>query len=465
MLPIKKIRNRLIALALGIAYYFLFWRCYRDLIAPIYSYMGMKFWMMPDWWWYLSLGLALAPLLWLSLDLKRPSDLACWVIYLLFIFPSNIVIPMVSTVPPAEVVKLQIVLMANFVLFDLVRTKYSFKIFRRAEVSRQVFEFGLISLTIALIMANFYLSGFQLRLSWGDIYERRMAARDLFGGLSMLGYGLSMLRSAFVPLLIGIGLQRKKWSYLALAGLAALTIFSLDGQKGALFLPLALVAAAYLVFYKKANYGLWFLALITCLVGLSLLETAVNKSTFLSSVVIRRDMAGPGQSTYNYWEFFSHNPYVMMTDGVIGRFLPFDPPYNIAKARLIGYEYFRDIGQNANANIWASGFADFGYPGMIIVSVLAALILRIIDGLSIKDNFLLGCLCCFAIGQTWINGALQTSLLSNGIAAIIVLLWIIPGHSQPLLRIVSGSRNRLKVTGINPRSTKEWRYGRLTKST
>ena len=142
-------------------------------------------------------------------------------------------------------------------------------------------------------------------------------------------------------------------------------------------------------------------------------------------------MVVPGLLTTYYWEYFSSNPYFMMTDSIIGTFLPFGPLYNYPKARLIGYEYFNNIESNANANIWASGFADFGYPGMIMVSILAALILKVVDSLGYKEKFVFASACSAAIGLGWVNGALHTSLLTNGVLGLILALWLYPSqHSH-----------------------------------
>jgi oligosaccharide repeat unit polymerase len=445
--PIKGIRYRLIAIGLGILYYIFFLYCYRDLISPEFAYYGMKFRMLPEFWWWVSGGVALTPLLWLSLDLNRPSDLVSLILYTSLILPSNIIMPMVSNFPPEEVVKLQLLLLVSFALFDFVRQKHFVKILPRPAISWQTMEIAVLSLTISLTLALFYLSGFNLNISLSDSYVRRLDARDIVKGGTIMNYALMFLNAALVPVLVWIGFERNKWTYVALAGIAGLAGFSFTGEKTALLLPIFLTVTLFLISRKRIKIGIWTLVAVTCLVGLSLVEPVVIQSNYISTYFVRREMAMPSQLTTYYWEFFSQNPHVMMTEGLIGKLMPFDPPYIEPKTRLIGYEYFGKIDMNANGNIWASGFADFGYIGMVIVSLIAGFIMNLIDSLTIKHNFLLGCGCCFAIGMIWLNGALQTSLLSNGIAGLIFIMWIMPIQNHGVLERHLGAKIRLNPGG------------------
>jgi hypothetical protein len=422
----KLIWYRVLALVIGIIFYVIFIESYRLLIVSKFHYYGFKFWTLPEWWRLLSLGFAIAPLLWLPLSLRRPSDLTAWPLYLFLIFPSSILLPFLSTSPTIEVAQFQFSLVACFGLFEIIRQNGIFRIVGRVSLTPQNFELLLIFLTIVLLLEVFYLGNFNLHFSLDDTYARRFLSRDILPAGSIFSYSVAVLTYVFIPVMLGIGLERRNIMYIALGELSTLAIFSLTGEKAPVFYLPILAFGMFLVYRKGATFGFWFMLAIISLVGFAMLEPLLLGSESVSEFITRRGMAVPALLTNNYREFFSQNPYMMLKDSVIGDFLPWGTTYNIPRARLIGYEYFTNIDVGANVNIWASGFADFGYPGMAAASVIAGLIVKLMDSLAHKNNYFLCCVCCLTTGLVWVNGSLHTSLMSGGVLGLIVLLWIYP---------------------------------------
>lgn len=421
------IKRRILAIGLGILYYAVFLVCYWLLIVPTYAYTGLTFRVLPLWCWVISVVLALIPMLWMPLDIERPSDLASWFLYLCLILPSNVVMFMVSAYEPVEVLPLPVTLCAAFALFDFLRRTRRFKI-TTITGSGKLFTIALPLITILLAFAVFRLAGFKFNLSFNEVYDRRLEAREIIPGGSFMGYALSFLKSICIPLLVGIGIQWKKWSYILIAIFGVVTIFSLNAMKAALAQPIILAGVVMLVIKKKENIGLLITTGFICITLLSLLEAVTFGTIKIATFLIRREMAVPGMLTTYYWEYFSHNPYVFMADSFIGKILSIHSPYDMPTSRLIGLVFFGNPESNVNANIWASAFANFGYFGFVMVSILAALILRLADSLSTKGKFEIGCACCSAIGLVWVNGALHTSMITNGVAGLILALWLFPSQ-------------------------------------
>jgi len=418
-----KIR-RAIALFLGTVYYFVFLACYYLIISPLYSYAGITFWHLSWWVWIISIVLSLLPLLFLPLACNKPSDFATWIIYLCLIFPSNIVIFMVSNFSPEKVVVLPIALTSSFLLFELVRQKGSLAT-RLTKGNASIFDVILPVVMFVLSMVVFSYAQYNISFSFEDVYTRRFAARDIMKGRTLIGYLEAFLSRACIPIALAYGLQYKKLLHILLTFFAILVIFSLSGEKTIILLPVALMFVIFLTLQKRINIGFWLLIFFILLISLSLIEAICLETNIISSYIIRRQMVVPSQLTTYYWEFFSVNPFVMMKDSVIGWLIPVEDNYSIAKNFIVGFEYAKNIETNANANIWASIFADFGYVGMAIISVLSALILKIVDSLS-ANKFVFACACSAAIGLTWVNGALNTSLLSHGVLALVLALWLYP---------------------------------------
>ena len=448
--------RRVIALCLGIAYYLAILSCYYYVISPMYSYRGMHFTILPVWAWMVSVTLALIPLLWLPLDFNRPSDFAAWFLYLLLIFPSNIVIYMVTSLPLSETVILPIALTASFSLFEFIRQKGLFTI-HHIKGPKILFNVALpIFMVIMSIIALSY-ANFKINISFADVYERRLDAREILSGSTIINYSLAFLRSVCMPIAVVYAMQQKKWYFTGLAALVVIAIFSLDGSKGAVFLPLVLVIVVSLSARSRKNLGFWLLGGLVLLILFALVERSLLGTTTIATMIVRRELIVTNQLTTYYWEFFSNNPFVFMKDSWIGWLIPAESNYLIPRARLIGFEYLGNIETNANANIWAAGFADFGYVGMVMTSILAALVLKVIDSIGSRDKFLFASICSSVIGFAWINSALYTSMLTSGGLGLILAVWLYPAEidshvkgSEPLQNYPQQSL--VPKQGIYPRA-------------
>ncbi len=419
------VTNRSIIYGFGILYYIALLLNYRDLISPIFSYNGLTYQPLPSWVWSYSIILSLAPLHWMPLNFSRPSDFTSWILYLTVVLPANFVSFMVSKLSPQIVVMLPLLLTSSFLLFEFVRTRrWKIKIPDIAGTSI-LFSLFLPATTIILAVILFSHTNFTLNISWDDIYVRRLDARNILSQ-TLLGYSEAVLASVLIPIGVIYGIQTKKWAYIAVSLFAVLTIFSLKGSKGLFVTPIVLIGIYKLSLAKRSDIGLKLLAWFNVWVYSALFEAFVLKSNIITLYTVRRMLIIPSQLTVYYWEYFRQNYLYGMQDSRLGWLIPMDLNYSIPRARLIGLEFFGNIETNANANIWATGYADFGVLGMLLTSILAALILKILDNISIGDKFYFACVCSAFIGMVWSQGALYTSMISNGVLLLIFAVWLYP---------------------------------------
>ena len=100
---------------------------------------------------------------------------------------------------------------------------------------------------------------------------------------------------------------------------------------------------------------------------------------------------------------------------------------------MIGSAYFSE-GTNANANIWADAFANFGFAGIVGFTLVIGLFLWIADGLGQwRDARVAGPMLAIA-GLSLANAALFTTVLTLGFALGCLLLALMPqapGHVGP----------------------------------
>jgi len=240
----------------------------------------------------------------------------------------------------------------------------------------------------------------------------------------MYGYITAIAKSLFTVFGIYLVVFKKKWVYAILVFVISISIFSFDGTKTTILNPFFLIGIALFTRYLKDTNGLPLLSII-CLtmIAFATIEVIFIHSSILSEYIIRRLFAVPGFLNTVFWDFFSNNPKTLMTESV-GKFF-IDPIYPIAPTYIIGVEYFNNPAINANTGIWLGGFAQFGLPGMMIVSCLAGFLLGLIDNLTRINFFGLGCLICAFMGLGWIEQMFHTSMLTGGILYLFLGVFLV----------------------------------------
>ena len=264
----------------------------------------------------------------------------------------------------------------------------------------------------------FSLSGLDLNLDFASIYERRHAVRGSSSWWS--GYLISFCRSIVIIAAVYLFFIKKNKISLLILIACPIVIFSYDGTKSALLIPVFLSIIFFLVNNNKGLNSLLILMLF--LITASIIEFDLMDTNIISTLFVRRIFAVPGLLNSLFWEYFSVHDKVMMADS-IGRFF-LDQSDVTASTYVIGYEYFNRPETNANTGIWMGGYAHFGFIGIILTSAIAGFILGIIDNLTKERFLMLGFIVCSYTGILWAEQMLHTSMLTGGIIYIVIFLML-----------------------------------------
>ncbi|HLP15732.1 MAG TPA: hypothetical protein VK470_05705, partial [Bacteroidota bacterium] len=400
---------------------------YIYLISPAYSYMGMKYRELPDRYWVVMFLLAFISFSVVSKRFTRPSDYASWVICMFVIVPGCFIPFFISKQDPFDVLPLPIALVLCFVVFELVR-----KHFPMPRVSDRWTMPGLqlilpIGVTL-LAIYTFYVNNFRFSISYDDVYTRRMMARETVVSGTLDSYLISWLSAVGIPISIILATVKKNILYFCVAMFAIISSFSLDGAKSDLFSPLVIILVVT-TFAAVRKHGLVAILIFLILfVGFSIFEHLQWGTTFVSTVFVRREIVMPAQLTTYYWDYFSRNPFVYLGDSIL-RFIPDNNTIENV-ARLIGYKYFGHADTNANVNIFGSGFAQFGYAGMLGASIAGGMIFSLLDRLGTHEKLIPACAIGVTIGVIYTNSAFLTTLLSNGVVLLLLILYVFPWKGQ-----------------------------------
>ncbi len=418
---------------------------YENYLYPMWGYLGFDY--NPPATIYLVLAwiLSVTPSLWMPIKLSRPSQLSYWVLYIAVIIPSMFVPLYVGLDSSTDVARL---LLALFVGFAIAGSSYLLPLFRIHpwRAPRKLFWRAVVCVATALAVWLLVIFRHHLQIvSFLDVYDLRDAANDVAEG-SNVNYAFMLLTGAVNPFLMGCGLYyRRKWFFVA-GAFGQLLVYSVGGTKGSI-LSVAFILGFYaLLKARTSSFGLKMTFVPLALVGGMCLAYAWAHydpgplQSIVLFVVLMRVLSINGLLTAQYYSFFQSNPltYFSHIKGV-NWFVHY--PYQYPVGQEIGLATSGTTSLDATAHFWATdGIGGLGLPGILLVSVLCALVFWALDSLTRRHDPRLIALVTTYAAYNLANISIFTTLLSGGLALLMMTLYLMPIGAP----VLSGSA-RLRV--------------------
>lgn len=285
---------------------------------------------------------------------------------------------------------------------------------------------------VALTIIQYGIPGLQA-LDLGQIYEIRDERSLRFP----LSYLVPWFFGVVLPMGMLDSLTKKKFIYL-FAFIATALYFYLVFARKSWFLAIFLI----LGFYILAKYDLFYKCIcrgLPCIVGgLYLLYIFNEKLLILPSLFIRRALFVPADIKFGYFNFFQNRNKLYFAEGVIGKVLGIKSPFEKRISLVIGDELER-YGSSCNTGYLADAYANLGVAGVIILSLLLIILLKVLDLVSKQRYFAFnfGALsyCLFSLNDS----SFLTILLTGGM--IWVWIFLILRHNK--------FSDKLKTSNIN----------------
>ena len=275
------------------------------------------------------------------------------------------------------------------------------------------------------------LSGGLERLSFDlqSVYEVRAEYVEKKG--PFMGYLVPWQANVINVFVLCYALQRRRLGLFVVAGIAQLLLFGMTGHRSFLLAPF-LSGGVYFI-WRKRNALLYFAGGAILMILTSYALFIVTKNHLVPSLLIRRLFFVPAANHFIYYDFFSQpeNPFVMLSHSILSWFIKY--PYDMPLTRVISWSYWgRDF--SPNVGYLGDAFANFGFVGMFLFSIILGLFLRIIDSIGgrLPTNLVAAIIAVPAMAL--INCALFTSLLTHGLILSLIMVW--------LLRTLEERRNR-----------------------
>ncbi len=415
--------TRALLLLLAAAYCLTLEYAYVEVVSPRYSYAGLRSTQLDFLQHAFSLGLVTLCASFVPIALT-PSAVLCFVLYVHLVIPLSFLTFHLDSLTEGESYFLPLVVAGNFLLLCAL-TKYQKPIVMRPPRIGPHFAIGLIVfLGLATIALRLYLfDHFDLNANLYDVYDRRLAGRQVVGTRNVSAYVISIGTTVAGLAMIAVGAVRRIHSLWILGVIIYLLAFITIGSKAALFFPPALFTALFLLKSAPKHFMHVLLACLSLLNIVAVFEVQWLGTYVVSGMLVRRELTVPGAITVGYYDFFSSNPKYFYSDSVLRWFA--DSPYAVSKSFLIGRYATGNPETNANANLWASGYADAGFAGMLVATYITSLIARILNGMKGQLGIAIPVLAALAIGFKLSQSPIERALVGHGGLALLGFLYLL----------------------------------------
>lgn len=399
---------------------------FQHTISPAFSYLRYAY-RTPDPASY-AVAIALVVILALVLPRKisQPSHFVAWLLFIVAVAPSIVVPQFADVLGTGRALEVAIWVAACFLPVAALGTR---------RMVRGVLPSGgtpgaVFWPAVAVVSALGY--GYVLATvgppttlpSLSEVYDVRddfAAEEDAYGALLYL---VPLLVNVLNPLLLIRGLTARRWTWLAAGVLGQVFIFSLTGYRSALLSPVA-VLIAYLLFRWSSRPPA-----SVAPAGIAVLSTVMwamdrlTSSVEFTSLLVRRFLITPGLLTAGYVAVFSDIDKVGLSHSFLSSFRQY--PYAEEPPQLVGTLFFGDPTTNANANLFADGYANFGFPGMLLECLVLMVLLWAVDdacqGIPVRLSSLVFVMPTLALADSGIF----TTMLTHGFMAAILACMLLP---------------------------------------
>ncbi len=397
---------------------------YAELVSPAFSYLGYRYRSPNTDVVVISLFVATGAALALPRRVDRGSSVVLWVLFVITVAPTILMAPYMPYRDDSQAVMLGLVVAAVFAGICLgLRGSV-----RPLTVPISSSSIGLVVATVSAVTYSLLAvtHGIDLRfLSFLDVYDVRGEYATNLEGVRILSYLVFSQANVVNPLLVARGLFLRRRMWIASGVIGQLVLYSSTGFKSMiLVIPAWFILACLLRRGKRAIDGLVLMWGTSILIVTSAILDHVTGNILLTSLLVRRFVVTPGVLTSVYVEFFSEHPQVHLGHSVFRSFV--DYPYNAAPPYVIG-EWMAGLPtMAANANMFADGFANFGWAGLVAAGVVLLVYLKVLDRVS--DGLPVGVVGVIMTmpAVALANASVLTAMLSHGLVAALILVAIMP---------------------------------------
>jgi hypothetical protein len=382
-------------------------------------------------WTYLAVAIPIV----FARKSRSPSAVGALLIYILSYTPIQMTLTFMWREKTLELITLQATLLISMALIFLT-SKTRAKLDNQRFICNSFIKRGFVTYIVYLLTGV----GISLVLieyhsimrfpSFEEVYELRDMSSDLQVSV-VAQYFVMWITYCFGPFFIARALHYHSKIDYAVGFLLLLVVYMTTGAKIAILTPFFMLAMRWIDNDSRDfQFRLLFItAIFVHCITILIPNDGVIK--YINSVFLLRMFGSNGWLGAVYYEYFSNHDFTLYThirpiEAIFGGY-----PYGEKSlGQIISWHYFSH-NANFSAGFWPSdGFAAFGIGGVLIVTLLLILIMRIFDNISRPFDVRFLNLWLLGLWMGIINAPLATSMLSGGGIIIMFLIWIARAQSR-----------------------------------
>lgn len=418
-------RELLVLPAAVIAYAFVLHWVYAALISPPFSYLGFRY-VAPDFEIVmLTVIIAIFTALFLPRKVEKASSIILWLLFVITVLPIVLMGPYTGYLEPGEAIGLGVAVSLTFAGVALGTRGTNRPL--RLSVSPTGFWLVLILFSLVTYVLLAITHGLSFRfVSFLDVYNVRDEFNSDADGVGLLSYLIFTQANVVNPVIFARGVYTRRPLYVVFAIVGQIILYSGAGFKTMILAIPAwiIVAILFRARRKKPFEGLTLTWAVTAMMLVSALVDQLSHSIALTSLLARRFIVTPGLLTSAWVDFFSSNPQTHLSYSILAPWL--DYPYPLRPPNIIGQYIANQPSMAANANLFADGFGNFGWAGIVGAGVILLVYLRLLDRASVGLPIGLVAVVVTLPAITLSNTSILTAMFSHGLVAAFVLLALCP---------------------------------------
>ncbi|WP_340246812.1 hypothetical protein [Sulfitobacter pontiacus] len=249
---------------------------------------------------------------------------------------------------------------------------------------------------------------------------------------TLISYLFSGISKLVIPILLIFAIQLRQVMVAIFTLILVVLMFGMTHHKSVLFLP-CVVGVLFMILSRSRNI-LYLPALFTLVVFVSLAEVLYAQQNqqiaFFTSFVTRRVFFLPPLLDTFYIDFFDQQKLLFWSTSRFG-FGFMDNPYFTTAPHLIGDARFGSETTGANSGAVGSGFAHAGLLGVAVYSAIIGLLVAYLNANGKVIGHPLAASASLSIVMTIVNTSdLSTAVLTHGLLILLVIIVIMPRHSN-----------------------------------
>jgi len=416
----------LILLVLLFAYIVILHWTYQIKISPLFGYLGSRYRSPNSLNYAVAFGLAYVVAASLPVTLRKPSDFVVWVLYVMACVPSIVVPQYADIASPPESIKFALVVAVSF--WAVVRLSDRAPRWRIAAVQTSTGTIWIFLSGVTVVVYGYLLhtTGLNFRfLSLADIRDVRFQYRDTIAATGAASaYAIGIQGYVVNPIFLAKGIYERRWLPIVAGAIGQLLIYSATGYKLiALSVPAGFAIALMFRWSRRQSGALVLQGVVLTSIMAILIDRVVGGFTY-TQIFINRLLLTPGTLSAAYVSVFQDKPKAEWGYSFMAPFVNY--PYQTTPAFIVGSEFSGDAQVSANANLFADGYANLGYVGIVIEGLVLVMLLWLINAAASHLPIRVSAMVLLIPSLALVNTSVFTSFLTGGMATAILVMVLLP---------------------------------------